>query len=250
MDSPGMTNRPLRHRLYIVLIRSVTPPKRGTSTHSPTPAMISRALRSTSLFLGLALAAVPALHGQSSASGRSNTGGFMIGGHLNGSALSFEGADTESGGGLGIAIGYGFTPKLMLYLNVDAAKVDIADTQIGGSYALGHGDLGIRYTFANSARAWVPYLNAAFTSRVASADVDNSLTSTTEVSISGPAVSVGGGVQYFFSERLALDAGLIFSGGKFSTIKVGSISVDVDDAESSNSTRFNIGLKFYPQVRR
>jgi hypothetical protein len=193
MDSPGMTNRPLRHRLYIVLIRSVTPPKRGTSTHSPTPAMISRALRSTSR--PARARGRPALHGQSSASGRSNTGGFMIGGHLNGSALSFEGADTESGGGLGIAIGYGFTPKLMLYLNVDAAKVDIADTQIGGSFALGHGDLGIRYTFANSARAWVPYLNAAFTSRVASANVDNSLTSTTEVSISGPAVSVGGGVR-------------------------------------------------------
>lgn len=212
--------------------------------------MISVTSRAVGACLVLAVLTGANLHGQSAPAGRSNTAGFMAGLHLNGSALAYEGGSTESGGGLGLVLGYGFSPKLQLYLNVDAANVDIADSDIGGSYTLGHGDLGLRYSFANPARAWVPYLTAAFTSRIASADIDNNLLSTTEVSISGPAGTVGGGLQYFFSERLALDVGLLFSAGKFNTVKIGSISVDVDDADNSNSTRFNIGLKFYPQVRR
>jgi len=55
---------------------------------------------------------------------------------------------------------------------------------------------------------------------------------------------------YFFSQKLALDIGLLFSGGKFDNVKVGALSVDLDDAENSNSARLNIGLKFYPQVKR
>jgi len=202
----------------------------------------------TFLLAAALLTTAPVLAAQSA--NRSNTRGFMVGAHLNGSSLSYEGGDQESGGGIGLAIGYGFSPRVQLFFNVDAANVDIGDADIGGTYALGHGDLGIRYTFAKATQRWTPYLSAAFTSRLATADVETGVLSTTEVSISGPAFTVGGGVQYFFSERLALDAGLLFSSGKFNTIKVGSISVDVDDVDNSTSARFNVGLKFYPQVRR
>ncbi len=182
---------------------------------------------------------------------RSNTKGFMVGAHLNGSSLAYEGDDAESGGGLGIVLGYGFSPKWQLTFQVDAANIDLDARNAGaGSYTLSHGDLGVRYTFANTARAWVPYLSAAVSSRIASASIDQTLVTSSDVTLSGPAVSLGGGVQYFFSQKVALDIGLLFSGGKFDNVKVGSLSVDLDNAENSNSTRFNIGLTFYPQVKR
>ncbi len=56
---------------------------------------------------------------------RSNTKGFMVGAHLNGSSLAYEGDDAESGGGLGIVLGYGFSPKWQLTFQVDAANIDL-----------------------------------------------------------------------------------------------------------------------------
>ena len=196
-------------------------------------------------------AAAPTLEAQAA---RSNTRGVMFGAHLNGSALTYEKQDAESGGGAGIALGWGFTPKLQVFLNVDAAKVDIKvdpgdgqdlDIDVGESYALVHGDIGLRYSFANPNRAFVPYISAAFSTRAATAEVLGE-----DVSISGPAFTVGGGIQYFFTEKLALDAGLLFSTGKFDTVKVGNVTIDGIDSETSNTTRFNIGVKFYPQIRK
>lgn len=201
--------------------------------------------------LALFAAAAPSLHAQTA---RSNTRGIMFGAHLNGSALTYEKQDTESGGGAGITMGWGFTPKLQVFLNVDAAKVDIKvspgngqdpDIDVGESYALVHGDIGLRYSFANPSRAFVPYVSAAFSTRAATAEVLGE-----DVSISGPAFTVGGGIQYFFTEKLALDAGLLFSTGKFDTVKIGNVTIDGIDSETSNTTRVNIGVKFFPQIRR
>jgi len=33
-------------------------------------------------------------------------------------------------------------------------------------------------------------------------------------------------------------------------VKVGNDTIDGIDSELSNSTRFNIGVKFYPQIRK
>jgi hypothetical protein len=78
-------------------------------------------------FAVAALVALPAMPAFASAQApgqiRSNTRGLMLGGHVNGSSLTFEDEDTESGAGAGFRAGWGFTPKLALFVNVDAAKL-------------------------------------------------------------------------------------------------------------------------------
>jgi opacity protein-like surface antigen len=181
---------------------------------------------------------------------RSNTRGVALGAHVGGASLSFEGEDAETGAGGGVMLGYGITPMFMVYAGADLAKVTIDDPDFGeSSYGLAHLDLGVRLSFANPRRALVPYLNAAFTARSASAEVTDG-TQTADLSITGPAFSFGGGVQYFFSPRLALDAGLAISAGKFDKIKLNGETADIPDADDSTTSRLNIGVKFYPQRAR
>jgi len=188
------------------------------------------------------------------------TKGLMFGLHLNGSSISSEDQDIaennrkknrDSGGGAGAQVGWGFTKWLMVYAGADAAKVEIKgltgvdDDDFGGDYTLIHGDLGARFSFPSPNHGFAPYLNAALTTRVVTAEVLNE-----DVSINGNGVTVGGGLMYFFNPKWALDVGLQFSTGKFTEIEVGGVKLDLDelgvDLENTNSARFNIGMKFFP----
>jgi hypothetical protein len=63
----------------------------------------------------------------------------------------------------------------------------------------------------------------------------------------GAGVSLGGGVRYFFSPKLALDSGLRFTFGEFSEGRVGNGSWnDMGEyATSSTTTRFNVGVSYF-----
>lgn len=190
------------------------------------------------------------------------TKGLMFGLHLNGSSLAFEDEDTpsnssknrESGGGLGAQVGWGFTKWFMLYAGADAAKIEVkgvtgVDDDIGGDYTLVHGDIGARFSFPSPKHGFAPYLNAALTGRVATAEVLDE-----DVSLSGPGVTVGGGLMYFFNPKWALDVGLQFTAGKFNNVEVGGVKLDLDelgvDVDNTNSARFNVGVKFFPHFGR
>src|SRR5688572_26030390 len=91
----------------------------------------------------------------------SSTKGFFIGAHLNGSSVTIdepEFEDDANGGGLGIQLGYGFTPQFALFIDGTAAQLE---DEVG----FGHFDLGVRYAFTSPTRRWVPSIEAAFTSR-------------------------------------------------------------------------------------
>ncbi|MGV3710924.1 MAG: outer membrane protein [Gemmatimonas sp.] len=71
-----------------------------------------------------------------------------------------------------------------------------------------------------------------------------------EASLRGPAFTVGGGVQYFFNPKLALDAGVQFTAGKFSEAEALGVKIDLDkyaEVKNSNSARVSVGLRFYPK---
>ena len=110
-------------------------------------------------------------------------------------------------------------------------------------------DLGVRVSFANPQRAVVPYLHGAFSARSASAEITDGNQSA-DISLTGPSFSFGGGAQYFLSPRLALDAGLTISTGKFDKIKLDGESADIPEAGNSTTGRINVGVKFYPQRAR
>jgi hypothetical protein len=52
-------------------------------------------------------------------------------------------------------------------------------------------------------------------------------------------------MDFYFTESLALDLGLRFTGGEFNEIEIGSISVGDLDIDAS-SGRFNLGIIWWP----
>lgn len=186
------------------------------------------------------------------------TKGLMIGAHVGAASVTTEDEDNNnsqkersSGVGGGLQIGWGFTKWLMLYGGVDAAKMEIKglsgidDDDFDPDFTLVHADIGVRFSFPSPNHGFAPYVNVAATGRAAGATVVDE-----DVSISGAGVSFGAGLMYFFNPKWALDLGLQVTSGKFNTVEVGGIKVDLEeqgiDVERTNSGRINVGVKFFP----
>lgn len=179
---------------------------------------------------------------------KSTTRGFNIGAHLQGASLRVEGdeEDEAGGGGLGARVGYGFNRKLTGYLEVDGIVFDVENPDLEGEWAMAHVDLGLRYNFANSLNRWVPFLEGALGARaVAVEDARSEGENVGEVTFSGGAFSVGGGVSFFTSEKFALETLVKFSAGTFEQIDIGDVSIRNLDIEAS-SFRFKIGISWWP----
>jgi len=189
------------------------------------------------------LVALPlALQGQ-----ESTTRGFMLGAHLSGASLTLENQDRNNAGGGGLIVGYGLNRNITLLLQLDGAQFDEQSTgTVEGDWQMGHVDLGIRYSFANSLRRWVPYLQGAFGYRSVSVQdpiVDN--TQREEVEISGGGLTLGGGLDFYFTESFALDVQLLWTGGEFNTLRVDNVSATGFDVDAT-SARFNLGVAWWP----
>ena len=189
----------------------------------------------TILFLGLAPLSALA---QSAPTPRSSPTGLFLGAHLNGSALSVEDADeVESGGGIGLLVGWGFNRSATIYLGMDGASMSASGED--DAYTLGHGDLGVRVRFGGQEKAALFYLDGAVSGRVARYDIAGS-----NLDFSGSGITLGGGLEYFFSPAFALDVALKFTFGKFDEASYQGDSETID--VSATSTRFNVGVSWFP----
>lgn len=177
---------------------------------------------------------------------QSETSGLMLNAHLNGSAISSEDSDDiENGGGLGLSVGWGFSPAWMIYVAADGAGISGSGTE--PDYALGHADLGVRYSFANPEGSWVPFLSAGVSGRAA---VWDDLIQGEDLEVSGGAFTAGGGISHFFNPAWALEASLQWSFGEFSEVSVGDQSANLEEfAFSATSTRFDLGLSWHARAR-
>ena len=206
-------------------------------------------MRRISLSLAaLALAAIaPAAHAQKAASPMSRV---TVDLHANGSSVTPKDADTKSGGGAGVGLGYDVIPALRIVANVDLAKIDVTDEAAGidGNFALRQIDLGARYSFMAQARRWTPFLQASVTPRHMGADVDDGSGNTVKVEMSGTAFSFGGGVDYAFSPRTSFGAGLHYTVGSFDKFKVDGQDAQGDKIDA-NGARLNVGVTWRPFSR-
>lgn len=180
----------------------------------------------------------------------SDNRGFMLNLHAAGNALTPVGADTESetGGGLGLALGYGFNDRITLYFNLDAAAVEYDEDAIDApddTYDLVTGDLGVRVNFGNPALKLRPYINAAFTG-VAAAEQYEFAGEDVDQIIAGGGVTIGGGLQYFFSPRLALDLGLQATQGAFTEVSIDDEEEEFEEGVAFTSSRVQLGLTWHP----
>jgi len=192
------------------------------------------------LALAAGVAATPA------AAQRSTTRGWNIGAHLQGASLTVEDDDPSGGGGLGVRVGYGFNRNFTGYIEADGITFDVENPELEGEWRMGHVDLGVRYNFANSLRRWIPFLEGAIGGRAVTVkDATSDGEDVGEVKFSGGALSLGGGISYFTSEKFAIETLVKFTGGTFEQIDVGNVSVRDLDVEAS-SFRFKLGVSWWP----
>jgi hypothetical protein len=197
-------------------------------------------LRTAWLAIAASLAATPA------AAQRSTTRGFNIGPHLQGASLTVEDDDPAGGGGFGLRVGYGFNRRFMGYAEVDGIVFDVENPELQGEWAMAHFDLGVRFSFANSLNRWIPFLEAAAGTRAVSVeDATSDGEDVGEVTFSGGAFSLGGGISFFTSEKFAIETLVKFTGGTFEQIDVGDVSVRSLDIDAS-SFRFKLGVSWWP----
>lgn len=200
-------------------------------------------MRLRAVAVALLLLAYPMVaSSQRSGPGNSGAKGFFLGLALNGSALTADDldSDTENGGGLQLSVGWGFTPKLALFLDGSAASMG----SDGDSWILTHGDLGLRYHFASAGKSFVPFVEGALTGLVGSQEDIDFGNGTGDLEISGGGFSLGGGFLYFFSPRVALNTGLKWTKGEFNKVKFDNVSVEGLDIDAT-SARLNVGLTFF-----
>ena len=200
--------------------------------------MIRRAWPVLSLLLPVSLAAQAG----------SITHGFSLGLHLQGVTLDPEDDLDDRGGGAGLDLGWGFSNGLGLLFTAAAATMEPDEDKVGASYTLAEVDLGVRYSFRGETARWRPFLEAAFTSVLATLeDVEFFEGEETDVEISGPAFSAGGGMEYFFGPRWSGGLGLRWSTGSFDEVKVGNVTVELDpeDEFDITTTRLQLGARYH-----
>ena len=201
---------------------------------------LSRSLRATgtcAVALVLSLLVLPSIAAAQDAPVRSDPTGFHLAGFLNGSALQVDGEDvTESGPGAGLAVGYGLSRTVTLYLEAAGASVQMAD--LDDTYALAHVDLGIRLNLRGPQARTLPYVSLAYSGRAAAIDLYGD-----PFTITGTGPTLGGGVAIFLRRSTALDLGLRWTAGSFTEAEYQGIRETID--MGATSARFDVGVNWW-----
>lgn len=176
---------------------------------------------------------------------RSGTTGLTIGGGLLGSAVSTNfgnTTETESGSGLNLEVGWGFTPRLTAFLGINGSAID---SEV--EYTLGQADLGLRYMFRGTDKQARPYVEGALAARTINADVTDGFETVT-IKANSSGVTLGGGVQIFFNPKFALDLGAAYTFGSFTEWTANGENIPFQDVDAT-STSVRVGLRFWPMAR-
>lgn len=159
----------------------------------------------------------------------------MIGG------FSLDQSEEETGVGLGVRLGYGFTPAVSGYLRADASS-------FGGElpFTLSHADAGVRVAFADRKQASkvVWYLEGGLSAERMAFELEGE-----DVTFSGLGGSFAGGAVYFTRPNFGIDASF---GGVFSSLDEITVDGDrgeMDEALRSYHIRFTLGGTWYPMAR-
>ncbi len=193
------------------------------------------------LLFGTALIVSPA-NGQER---RSNTEGFTIGASLLGSSVSTNIDNvtvTESGSGFHFEVGWGFTPRFMVFLGGYGSAIES-----DADYTIGQGDLGLRYLFRGGDKRARPYVEGAIAARQFRLDYGAGLDAVT-IKASSAGFALGGGVQVFFNPKFALDIGATYTPGSFSDWTANGVTYPFQDLDAP-STQVRLGLRFWPMQK-
>ena len=172
---------------------------------------------------------------------------FFVGGELEGTALVTTPpdsvSDTATGAGLGLVLGYGFTPIWALYGNLSGAGISDGD---GNSFGLGHFDVGVRAHFLTGPHVVVPFVQAGLSSRGVSQTV-TTFFGEREATASGLGFGFGGGLNVHVRPALAISAGVTWSVGNFTHFTENKRTV-TGDSLGATTARVHVGIIWFPQT--
>jgi len=209
--------------------------------------------RSTALLLACAgLALTPlAVSAQEATAPRANTEKLMLSLALGGASLSSDGLrdENQSGGGFSAQLGWGFTRLFTLLADASGAVLNQDDEE----HVLVHFDLLGRFNFTNPGRAWVPFVDAGISARIAGQDdavvVVDDETQTVDLEMSGGGLTVGGGLEYYLTPAIALGASVRWTVGEFSTVKFNNVDIDGFKLDAT-TTRLDLRVTWRPMRPR
>lgn len=168
---------------------------------------------------------------------KSNPTGFHVAGSVNGAGIMYEGdSDAETGPGGSLALGWGVSRTVTLFVQGSAATIDMID--FTDTYTLAHFDLGVRFNFRGPQARVLPYLTAAASGRAAGLDLGGDL-----FTITGVGPSFGGGLAVFLSSSAALDFGVLWTVGSFTEAEYRGMKETVD--LSATSARVSVGVSWW-----
>ncbi|MGH7467430.1 MAG: outer membrane protein [Longimicrobiales bacterium] len=157
---------------------------------------------------------------------------------------------TNLGTGAGVQVGYGFTPRIMIFAGADVAKQSTTYAGIDGDFGLAHLELGGRMVFPQPGKRMLPYVVALVGTRALAASSDNQGVSVT-LRLSGTELGAGGGFLYALTPSLAIDAGVNAVRGKFGkAVLSGDMSSEATvDVNSTTNLRLKVGFSWHPSAR-
>ena len=135
--------------------------------------------------------------------------------HLQAASLSVQDGDADGGGGAGFRIGYGLNRIVTLYFEADGVSVDSKaprSSRAPGPWAMRiWGPASTSPTpFGPGFPTWTSPSGAGVPASRTSGGGEARLG---DITFSGGSFSFGGGIYVYFTQTLALDVGLKFSGG-------------------------------------
>lgn len=183
-----------------------------------------------------------------------STRGVMLGLYGNLSAIQLDeegGTQAENGPGLGVALGYGARDGWTFFARGTFAGItydedDSSELDDDGTYALGVVELGARYGFGsgpNSAFRLYGELGLSGTALSDEAALDGEVV---DYTFAGPAIMLGGGVEYDLNRNVAFDAGMILGKGRFTTLEINGETADDSGDLDFTTVRLNAGIVLRP----
>lgn len=152
---------------------------------------------------------------------------------------TFEDRGREGGGGMHFSLGYAFSPDIAVLLHAGAVALNEEEER-----TLGGVELAVRYSFANTGRSLVPYMEMALGGFALEDESGNG-----DSELAGGSLSVAGGFNYFVTRRVALNADFRHNMGIFPTVSVDSRTITDDAGMGFGSSRVNVGFNWYAMAR-
>ena len=158
--------------------------------------------------------------------------------------------DTKFGTGAGVMVGYGVNATFSAFASLDLAKQNTAPNEaVQGSWGLADFALGARANLPFGGARTVPYALASFGKRALAARATDEDGQTSDATISGTAITVGGGIEHAISRTMWLDGGVDVGYGKLDHLKE-----DADQwtqkVSATKSLRLRLGITWRPGARR